>query len=390
MTALLATLAFLGVAGWMSGVVWFLRWFRPPSRREPGVVTLILAVTGRTAGLPHLFAALARQGLQPRRLIAAVESDTDPAFAQVAELAPTLPFPVETVVAGLDDTRSQKATNMIAALARIDARDEAVVFLDADIVPEPGWLSALATPALTGDADLVTGYRWHRVEGAGPVRHMVAWLDRAIALGPRFVATGMVWGGSVAVSARALARMDLPGALAATFSTDGAISRRARALGLRVLTRRAVLVPTPPEGGEREAWAFKRRQLQIVRVYTPGLWVAMGVLLHMEACALPLLILALAGDAAAAWCVGLLMLIGGGRAAAHAHVGRAVGVADRGAARLGQLLFGVLAPFSAPFTLALYWASARARRIRWRHVEYEVLGPERVRVLRRHAPGATT
>lgn len=389
MTALLATLALLGVAGWLSGVIWFLAWFAPPSRHEHGAVTLILAVTGRTQGLPHLFASLAHQTLRPRRMIAAVESEADPAFAQLAELTPMLPFPVETVVAGLDDRRSQKATNMIAALARVDADDEAIVFLDADIVPQDDWLSALATPALVGHADLVTGYRWHRVEGAGPVRHMVAWLDRAIALGPRFVATGMVWGGSVAIAREALARMDLPGALASTFSTDGAISRRARALGLHVLTRRAVLVPTPPEGGDREAWAFKKRQLQIVHVYTPGLWLAMGALLHMEACALPLLLLALLGNVAAGWCVALLMLIGGGRALAHDRVGRAVGVRDRGAGLIGQVLFGVLAPFSAPFTLALYWASARARRIRWRHVEYEVLGPDQVRVVRRHAPGAT-
>ena len=389
MTATLATLAFLGVAGWLSGVVWFLAWFALPSRHEQGAVTLVLAVTGRTAGLPLLFSALARQSLPPRRLLAVVESEADPAFAQIAELAPTLPFPVETIVAGLDDSRSQKATNLIAALAHVDPRDDVIVLLDADIVPQDNWLSALATPALAGNADLVTGYRWHRVEGAGPVRHMVAWLDRAIALGPRFVAMGMVWGGSVAISGAALARMDLAGALSSTFSTDGAISRRARSLGLRVLTRRAVLVPTPPEGGEREAWAFKKRQLQIVHVYTPGLWAAMGVLLHMEACALPLLLLALGGDTAAGWCVALLMLIGAGRAAAHDRVGRAVGVLDRGAGLAGQVLFGMLAPFSAPFTLSLYWASAWARRIRWRHVEYEVLGPEQVRVVKRHAPGAT-
>ena len=299
MTALLGTIALLATLAWLAGVWWFLRFFRPPAVAAEGVVTLLLAVTGRTEGLPPLFAALARQTLRPRRMLVAVEAEADPALAQVRELEHVLPFPIEIMVAGLDDTRSQKATNMIAALARVDARDDALVLLDADILPQDHWLSWLATPALNGAADVVTGYRWHALDGAGPGRHVVAWLDRSLALGPRFLASGLVWGGSVAIARDALARMDLAGALSRTFSTDGAISRRARMLGLRVLTRRAVLLPTPPEGGDREAIAFKTRQLQIVHVYVPGLWVALGMALHAEALALPLLLLALAGDAAA-------------------------------------------------------------------------------------------
>ncbi len=64
---------------------------------------------------------------------------------------------------------------------------------------------------------------------------------------------------------------------------------------MRVLTRRAVLLPTPPEGGDREAIAFKTRQLQIVHVYVPSLWVWLGVALHAEALALPLALLGVAG-----------------------------------------------------------------------------------------------
>ncbi len=53
-----------------------------------------------------------------------------------------------------------------------------------------------------------------------------------------------------------------------------------------------------------------------------------------------------------------------------------------------QVALGVLAPITAPAVAALFWTSARTRVIRWRHIEYEVLGPEAVRVLRRHTPGA--
>ncbi len=389
MTVLLGTLAVLGPLAWLGGAVWFLRFFRRPAVEAEGRVTLLLAVTGRTAGLEALFAALARQTLRPRRMLVAVESAGDPALAQVRELAPRLPFPVEEVVAGLDGTRSQKATNMIAALARVDAQDDALVLLDADILPQATWLSWLATPALNGAADLVTGYRWHALDGAGPGRHLVGWLDRSLALGPRFVAAGLVWGGSVAISRDALARMDLPRALSRTFSTDGAISRRARDLGLRVLTRRAVLLPTPPEGGDREALAFKTRQLQIVHVYVPRLWVWLGEVLHAEALALPLLVMALAGNGMAWGFVAALAALGLVRAAIHDHVARAIGVRDGPVARVAQILLGALVPVTAPAVAALFWTSARTRVIRWRHVDYEVLGPDEVRVLRRRAPGAT-
>ncbi|GGJ03878.1 glycosyltransferase [Neoroseomonas lacus] len=387
MTIALGTTALLATLAWLAGVIWFIRFFRPPAIEVPGQVTLLLAVTGRTEGLPQLFAALARQTLRPRRLLVAVEAETDPALDQVRELEHLLPFPVEIVIAGLDDTRSQKATNMMAACARVDAGDDALVLLDADILPQDHWLSWLATPAMNGAADVVTGYRWHALDGAGPGRHVVAWLDRSLALGPRFLASGLVWGGSVAVSRDAFARMDLPGALSRTFSTDGAISRRARALGLRVLTRRAVLLPTPPEGGDREAIAFKTRQLQIVHVYVPSLWVWLGVALHAEALALPVALLGVAGDAVALGFLAAIASVGLLRAALHDRVTRAVGIREGVAARLAQLALGALAPVTAPAAASLFWTSARTRVIRWRHIDYEVLGPEQVRVLHRRTPG---
>ncbi|WP_198372331.1 glycosyltransferase [Roseomonas rosulenta] len=388
MTILLGMVALLATCAWITGAVWFLRFFRAPAVEVPGRVTLLLAVTGRTDGLPLLFAALARQTLRPRRMRVALEAETDPALAQVRELEHLLPFPVEVVIAGPDDTRSQKATNMIAALARVDAQDDALVLLDADILPQDTRLSWLATPALNRAADVVTGYRWHALDGAGPGRHVVAWLDRSLALGPRFLASGLVWGGSVAIARDALVRMDLPDALSRTFSTDGAISARARALGLRVLTRRAVLLPTPPEGGDREAIAFKTRQLQIVHVYVPSLWVWLGVALHAEALALPLALMAIAGDGLALAFVGVVGAVGVARALLHDRVTRAVGIREGAPARAAQVALGALAPVTAPAVAALFWTSARTRVIRWRHIDYEVLGPEQVRVLRRRGPGA--
>ena len=387
---LLCLLAVLGELAWLAGVVVFLVHFRPASGRAAGIVTLILAGTGRSDGLPALFAALARQTLPPRRLVLAVESESDPIVAQARELALSLPFPLEFACGGTEAARrSQKATNLIAALGLVDARDAAIVLLDADILPRDGWLMDVATPALRGDADVVHGGRWSLIGAdAGPVRHGVCWIDRMLTLSPRQVTgRGYVWGGSIAIAAPALARMDLPTAFDHTLSTDGAIDRRIGALGLRLLFRRVLLVPTPAEGGERGAWGFKRRQMQMIHLNHPPAWRLLGLALHLQGSAIALALLALAGNRAAAWMFLPVSVIGLARAAGHDRIGRITGVADRGVARWLQYLVGAATPLASGFALAMFWSTARVRRVRWRHVEYEVEPGGAVRVVRRHRHG---
>jgi hypothetical protein len=371
---------------WFGAAVWFVARLRAPALAAEGRVSLLLCTTGNSPNLPPLFAALARQTLPPRRLVVAVESEADPAFAQVAALAATLPFPVEIVVAGTAPHRSQKATSLIAAAARVDGQDEAVVLLDADILPPEEWLCWLASPVLRGGWDIASGYRWQAAGRGGPLRQFVAWLDRGFAIGARQVFFRQVWGGSVAVAAAAFARLDLPAILDRTLSTDGAISRRAAELGLRMLVRRAVLLPTPPEGGERGALSFQRRQMQLYRLYAPGNWALLGLSLSAEALALGLLPLALAGSGAAVFWLALLAVAGAGRAALQDAVTRRLGVAEPPAARAAQFGLGLLSPLAAAAGLLLWASSAKTRRIAWRHVDYEVLGPGSVRVAARRAP----
>ncbi|MBR0655649.1 glycosyltransferase [Plastoroseomonas arctica] len=373
--ALLAA-ALLANVAWISGILWFLAFLRAPAHHASGRLTLVLAATGGGAQFATLLDALTRQTLMPTRLILCAESETDPVVAQAR--ATPLPFPMDIAIAGLAERCSQKGLNLAAGFALLDGSEDAIVLLDADILPGPGWLSALATPALNGAADVVTGYRWH-MPGGGPVRHAVVWLDRALALGPRFVASSVVWGGSIAIARESFVAMRLSEALQKSFSTDGAISRRAGETGARMLTRRAVLLPTPPEGGEASAWGFKRRQLQILRIYRPGFWGLLGLLLHMEACALPLALLG------AWWAAAPLAALALLRAGLHDHVGRRIGVPDAPAALFGQALVSIFAP---PLILALFWSSAFWRTIRWRHVEYRIDGPNAVRVVRRAPPAA--
>jgi hypothetical protein len=189
-----------------------------PRSQQRALATLILPITGHVANLERLLAAIDQQTLPARRLLIAVESEADPAFARAHAALRACPLPGEIVLAGRAQSTAQKCWNQLAALRRIDEHDEAVVLLDADILPQAWWLSALVSPLVDGVCDVVTGYRWAVLEEASLGGHLLAPIDRSIALLPRAPFSSAVWGGTLALSRRALEVLDLPAILGSTLA----------------------------------------------------------------------------------------------------------------------------------------------------------------------------
>ncbi|WP_426958192.1 glycosyltransferase family 2 protein [Muricoccus radiodurans] len=378
LTAAAVVIALLGgfvALFWVWATLTFLRRLRPASVQREGRVVLILPLSGAPKGLPDLLRALSTQTLPPARLIVAVEEGD--AVAEAAMSAVPLPFPVTLVTAPLAPHRAQKCSNLLAGLADA-AGERVVVMLDADILPQPWWLSTLASPALEGSADMVSGYRWLR-PGGSLAAHLVAWTDRAFAMLPRSDRMPIAWGGSLALGPAALAEGRAARALERTLSDDLSLASMAAEGGLRLLMRRILLLPTPAEGPPRAILAFMIRQFRIVHLYRPALWWA-----GATAGQLAVLLWAVA----ALWQPVLLPLLcaaGAGRWWLHDRIGRRVGVADPPDVRWTQLILA-LTPLPDLFLAALGWASLRPRRIVWRHVTYEVAAPDVVRVLHRASP----
>ncbi|WP_149537647.1 glycosyltransferase family 2 protein [Siccirubricoccus phaeus] len=377
--ALLPALLFAGHALW--------RWrrLRLPAVKAEGRVTLILPITGPQPGLEALLDCLAAQSLQPRRLVVAVESRLDPAHARITALAHRCPFPVQVVLAGHVPWRGQKNTNIIKGISLVDEEDDAAVLLDADIRPQPWWLSAAASPAILGTHDIVTGFRWQSLEGRGLIGHLVAWIDRmgaVLILPPRF---GLVWGGTVGLSRRALAVLDLPRLLDRALVDDLTIGQAARRRGLRVLPRGAITVPTPKDGDTMDQLRFMRRQLQVVRICQPGFWTLLMGVSHLSVLGW----LYALSQAPAPWALlllGMFAASGVTRAVAHAGIGARIGARDSRPALAVQMLAGALPPLADGLVALLGWSMLRTRLVRWRHVEYRVEGPEAVRVVARFPP----
>lgn len=378
-TVVLAVAALLVSALGLLGALVFLGRLRLPRVRRSGLVTLILPLTGKAPALERLVTALEGQSLVPRRLIVSVESVQDPAYRRASDLTDGRRFPIEIVVADHATQCAQKCANLIAALHRIDDKDEAIVFLDADILPPPWWLSALVTPLFDGSADLVNGYRWPTIARPTVGAHLAASIDRAIGLLPRLGALRLTWGGSLALTPRSLAALEPGRILARTLSDDCAIGQRAAALGLRVLTRRALLVPTPITGGVASIWRFGRRQYQIIRIHRPLLWLLAFSALTTRLLGWGLLLAHFDRTWARLGIGGLIALAFAGFVV-QTLVGYRLGIPDNPGARFGQGLLAILKPVVDLFHWSLVVAALSAGTVRWGHVTYGVSGPSNVTV----------
>lgn len=361
----------------------FLVGLRMPDSGLAGRVTLVLPLTGTSTFLPTLIHALSEQTLQPRRLIIVVESMEDPAWNQASQACTQASFPMEICIAGLTEGCSQKCWNLIAAIHQLDGEDDVVVFFDADIVPQPTWLSLLATPILADKADVVTGYRWTHIGSKVLSRSIVAAIDRGIAMLPALQRFRLVWGGSMAFSTSALIALDLPKLLSRTLSDDCTIGSQARQLGLRVLTRRLLRVPSRPPDTFFAAWKFGHRQYQIIHVYRPGLWWLALVSLTLRLSAWILVFATFSSLMQLILLVLVVLLIDLMALWLQQVAARRLDLADAKPVQRVQRLVTLAEPLLTGLHWSMVMAAGWTRIIRWGHVQYKVDGPDAVEVLAR-------
>jgi cellulose synthase/poly-beta-1,6-N-acetylglucosamine synthase-like glycosyltransferase len=348
-------------------------------------VTLLMAATGPLPHLDSVFTALRAQTLPPARLIVSVESESDPAYRRVGDLASRYPdLVVDIVVAGRSEVRAQKLTNLLAAFARLRDTDRYLVMLDADIRPQPWWLAALVGPLAAGTADIVSGYRWPIPGRLTIATTIVTAIDRAVALLPWFGAAGGMWGGSMAMTKQTLDRLDMASTLARAITEDLVIADRALALGLRLVIRRGVRVPTPLRGSATELWRFGRRQMQCFAVYRRRFWLA-ALLCHSGELAARVFLFAALVDAdaaaveIAAGSLIALALLGSAVTEIRRSIGRRLAVPDRWRVALAQHILAWTILPALVFYVSVIWASIVYSPVRWAHIRYTMDARGRVR-----------
>ena len=376
------------VAAWMAQAAvvtllcaWYLRLLDRP-QPWPGAsppVLVLVPVRGPLPGLDAFLAGLAAQDYPAWRVVFAVESRDDPAWPMLARFAAAHPARAALAVAGAAGARrGQKVHNLLAALAaaRLRPEEAAVVTLDADMHPPPDLLSRLLRPVLTGQGDIASGYRWTLPAGGSPLAAtLVALADMAIATLPRCPRCNLCWGGATALSRAALERLDLPRVWDRAVSDDLALTRAARALGLRIYGPLDVRPAGPVAHGLRGALAFGARQYRLIRHLAPRAWVLATLALALPVAGGTTAAMAAAsGSGTALACLAGAFGLASVRAALRARIARRVLPQEDAAAALRTLRRG---PVLQPPALALHLASALAgglgpRRLDWAGRRYRL------------------
>jgi hypothetical protein len=367
----------------LAAAVEYLRRLQLPRSKTPGRATLILPLTGGAPRLEDLLDALAAQTLAPRRLLIAVETIIDPAYSRAMAVRHRSPFPIEVVIAGPATRCGQKCWNQIAAAERIDIEDDVIVFLDADILPQPWWLAAAVSPIMDGAADVVTGYRWP-VAGRHTLGvHLILAIDRAVGLLPRLQWARATWGGTLALSQRTFRVLDLKATLARALIDDSSIGQQAAVHGLRVLTRRALLVQSPVFFDLAQAWRFGQRQSQFVHLHRPVLWGLASFVLTIRLAAWGMVIADLGTSLVAQGAAVLLVGLAAAKLTVRRRIAARLGYCDPMGTRAAQLALALFEPVVDLFHWSMVVAAASTRRISWGHLTYDVRGPHDVTVVER-------
>ncbi len=356
---------------------------------EPQVV-VIAPVKGKTRHLDGFVSRLRTQRYGRYRIVAVVEAETDPAIPVLRAAAEGAGAPLTITVAGLSVDEGQKVHNLIHALDRIGAGDEIVAFIDADTQPPPDWLLRLVEPLTRGGIDVVTGHRW-----LTPVNGDLASAFTAAATNGLVGALkifDVVWGGTCAMRRATIERIGLRDRWRGSIVDDVHLTRFLHEHGLRLLTPRSLIVPSPIEHSYRSAFTFGRRQYKFVGWYLPRIWwigTAMTTLpLVAGTCALGL---ALQGDRFAILAVALALVLGQARASVRLMIVRKTfdDEAQRDYRATADAAVRWLAPFWIAFHAAVAWSTLFSRRLVWAGVVYEYLGHGQTRIVSRSANAPT-
>jgi cellulose synthase/poly-beta-1,6-N-acetylglucosamine synthase-like glycosyltransferase len=246
-------------------------------RRDPFLPTcgektvLIVPMRGLPVHFAEMWCGISAQSYRSFRVVFAVESTTDPAYAVLRGLEDG---PLrEIVVAGPTKKRSQKIHNMLAALASLNDDDAVVVFADADIVPHSDWLARLMKWQNDKNCDVVSGYRWLLPADDRWATAFVCVINSSAATAARGLRPfGVVWGGSMVMHRNAIAGLELEKYWDRAVLDDLSLTRAVRAHGGRVHCPRDALVPSPVSYSWKDAVAFGRRQYLLIRIYAPWHW----------------------------------------------------------------------------------------------------------------------
>ncbi len=361
---------------------------RPVHVGQAPPAAVVVPVKGHDYEFDEFLVRLFHQDYPAFRVIFAVESADDAAVPAIEKYRAIAPDRVTLVVAERRKDEGQKTTNLRSAVATLTPQDEILVLADADIWPEPDWLSRLIEPLVAGEADAVSGFAWLIVKDGRLSSYVLTAMAASIATIPRLPMLNPCWGGSTAMHLQMFRDLNIAEQWRGTLSDDLQLTNVVQAAGGRIAAPREILLRTAIKtGGFADVAAEARRWFMLVRIYVPGTYAITLAAMTFAALgwiAAVLGTVALRLDAGVV--LGLALLLNWLRAQGRRGLVRRLW-GESGLTENAQYLRldPLVSPIATILNAVYGWSALRMKRTTWAGITYEIDGPQQVQALKRES-----
>jgi len=372
-----------------------LQWLGYVRRRlhsDPGFYTPRVAVLcpckGMEPGLERNLLSLAEFERQNYEIFFILASASDPARSIVERVAKNSRVKANVIIAGNPANSGEKVNNLRVAVEQLPPEFEVLVFTDSDGCPGRRWLHHLVSPLGDVRIGATTTMRWLLpIRSNLPSALLAAWNAPLVTMlsekGRNFC-----WGGGTAIRRSTFEQSGVMDVWRNSVSDDYSLTRALERLNRPVVFIPECLTLSYAETDSQGLLEFTNRQVLITRVYAGNIWgpaAATHLLYCMTLLFGVILFLSITFEQRPAFQIATLTFLPVVLSSIRSAI-RLVGVTEAlPAARsqiMGQAWIYILLTIFVPFLYLLNSVNSLiTRKVRWRGVTYELIGPQQTRII---------
>ena len=395
METLFNLLAFLqilvGIYLIWQGIQW-LGYVRRRLHMDPGFyaprVALLCPCKGMEPGLERNLLALTEFERQNYEIFFILAAESDAARSAVERIAASSKVKARVVIAGSPSNSGEKVNNLRVAVEQLPPEFEVLVFTDSDGRPGKSWLHHLVAPLGDVRIGATTTMRWLIPNRSNlPTALLAAWNAPVVTMlsekGKNFC-----WGGGTAIRRSIFEQSGVMDEWRNSVSDDYSLTRALERNNRSIVFVPECLTPSYVETDFEGLLEFTNRQVLITRVYAEKVWTAAAVT-HLLYCMTLLLgvILILSNffEQRPSFHIATLTFLPALLSSIRSAI-RLIGVTEALPAGRSQITVQawiyVLLTGLVPFLYAVNFVNSLVtRKIRWRGMAYELIGPGQTRIV---------
>ena len=395
METLFNLLAFLqiliGIYLIWQGIQW-LGYVRRRLHMDPGFyaprVAVLCPCKGMEPGLERNLLALTEFECQNYEIFFILAAGSDTARSAVERIAASSKVKARVVIAGSPSNSGEKVNNLRVAVEQLPPEFEVLVFTDSDGRPGKSWLHHLVAPLGDVRIGATTTMRWLIPNRSNlPTALLAAWNAPVVTMlsekGENFC-----WGGGTAIRRSIFEQSGVMDEWRNSVSDDYSLTRALERNNRSIVFIPECLTPSYVETDFQGLLEFTNRQVLITRVYAEKVWAAAAVT-HLLYCMTLLLgvILIFSNffEQRPSFHIATLTFLPALLSSIRSAI-RLIGVTEAlpaGRSQItGQAWIYVLLTVLVPFLYAVNSVNSLVtRKIRWRGMAYELIGPGQTRIV---------